>query len=77
MITITLPPELERVVTERAEKQGTTPELYLLGELNEHYLSELPAATQEPTHETMADFFEGYAGTGFHDAREGRSENVR
>ena len=62
MITITLPPELERVVTERAEKQGTTPELYLLEEMNERYLSELPAA-QEPAHETMADFFEGYAGT--------------
>lgn len=63
MITITLSPELERVVTERAEKQGTTPELYSLEDMNERYLSKLPTATEEPANETMADFFEGYAGT--------------
>src|SRR5437868_5182186 len=63
MITITLPPELEQVVTERAEQQGTTPELYLLGDLRERYLLETPPLNEEQQGETMADFFEGYAGT--------------
>ena len=62
MVTITLPPELEQIVIQRAQQQGTTPELYLLAELRERYL---PKATPDTTPQegSMADFFEGYAGT--------------
>lgn len=63
MITITLPPELEQIVAERAQQQGTTPELYLLEELRERYLPEITSTIEEKEGETMADFFEGYAGT--------------
>jgi hypothetical protein len=64
MVTITLPPDLEQVVTERAKKQGTTPELFLLGELRGHYLQASPIPVTEIREgETMADFFAGYAGT--------------
>jgi hypothetical protein len=63
MVTITLPPELEQIVIERAEQQGTIPELYLLDELRGRYLPERPSENNEQDNETMADFFEGYAGT--------------
>ncbi len=63
MLTITLPPDIEEVVSEHAEKQGTSPELYLLGELRQRYLPELPAQELPQDGETMADFFKGYAGT--------------
>ena len=39
MVTITLPPELEQVVTERAHGQGTTPELLAIDSLEKLYLS--------------------------------------
>jgi len=67
MITITLPPELEQAVCERAQQQGTTPELYLLADLRDRYLLEVPHAIEteidQSEGETMADFFAGYAGT--------------
>jgi hypothetical protein len=64
MVTITLPPDLEQVVTEQAKKQGTTPEIFLLGELRERFLQEAPdTGTEIREGETMADFFAGYAGT--------------
>ena len=64
MVTITLPPDLEQVVTERAEQQGTTPELFVLEELRGRYLNAPSVTVTGQTEgETMADFFAGYAGT--------------
>ena len=66
MITITLPPELEKIITERAQQQGTTPELFLLDDLWKRYapspLPEPDTETKPVEGETMADFFEGYIG---------------
>ena len=46
MVTITLPPELEMVVTQRANKQGTTPERIALDGLCEKFLPDSgPVAT--------------------------------
>ncbi len=61
MVTITLPPELEQLVTEQAQQKGTTPELLTLDKLRELLL---PATPPPPPAEglTMADFFDGYAG---------------
>jgi len=65
MVTITLPPELEKVVTERAKQQGTTPELWTLERLTQSLQDESIA---ESVHEansedgSMLDFFEGYIG---------------
>jgi hypothetical protein len=65
MVTITLPPELERVVVERAKLQGTTPELWTLDRLNRSLQADTAA---EPSHMSsaddgsMLDFFKGYAG---------------
>jgi hypothetical protein len=65
VITVTLTPDLEKVISECAEKRGTTPELYVLDELRAHHISESQAASHDvaPQGQTMADFFEGYAGT--------------
>ena len=77
MVTITLTPELERVVTERAQRQGTTPELWTLDKLRETLQ---PDTSSEPAPETpaedgtMPDFFAGYVGilTAVSSCREGR-----
>lgn len=64
MVTITLPPELEKVVREQAARKGTTPEVYVLASLQGLYLPESPVGpVAEQEGETMADFFEGYSGT--------------
>lgn len=63
MVTITLPPELEAVVSQRAQQQGTTPELYLLDQLRERYLPQNTHGLEDAADETLADFFVGYAGT--------------
>ncbi len=65
MVTITLPPELERVATERAKRQGTTPELWTLDRLSQSLQAELAVEpVPEPISEdgTMLDFFAGYVG---------------
>jgi hypothetical protein len=65
MVTITLPPELEKVVTERAKQQGTTPELWTLDRLHQSLQAEAAVeSASEPTAESgsMLDFFEGYVG---------------
>jgi hypothetical protein len=65
MVTITLPPELEQIITERARQQGTTPELWTLDKLRQSLQSDAPVeATAEPDADsgTMLDFFEGYVG---------------
>ena len=62
MVTITLPPELEKTVTERAQRNGTTPELFLLDDLRQRYLP--PKQPEPPVVEgqTMADFLKDYIG---------------
>ena len=65
MVTITLPPELERVVTERAKRQGITPELWTLDKLSQSLQAELAVKpAPEPASEggSMLDFFAGYVG---------------
>ncbi len=65
MVTITLPPELERAVTERAKQQGTTPELWTLDKLQQSLQAEAAAElVPEPISEggSMLDFFAGYVG---------------
>ena len=48
MITITLPPELEQIVTEQARQQGTTPNLLALDSLTKLYLPPpLPSLSQK------------------------------
>jgi hypothetical protein len=60
MVTITLPPELERVVTVQAQQQGTTPELLTLDKLREVLL---PAITPPPVTEgTLADYLGEFIG---------------
>ncbi len=39
MVTITLPPELEQIVTQQAQQRGTTPDLLALDTLTQLYLS--------------------------------------
>ncbi len=58
MVTITLPPELEQVVREQAQQQGTTPELLTLEKLRSLLLPPIPANETV----SMADFFAGYIG---------------
>ena len=65
MVTITLPPELEKVITERAKQQGTTPELWTLDRLTQFLQAEVAIEdTHEPASEggSMLDFFEDYVG---------------
>ncbi len=65
MLTITLPPELEKTITERANQQGTTPELWTLDTLRQSVQSNpLAESSPEPAPEgeTMLDFFAGYVG---------------
>ncbi len=66
MLTITLPPELESVVTKQAQDKGVTPELFLLDDLLKRYVPvplPEPSADAEPIEEeTMADFFADYIG---------------
>ena len=59
MVTITLPPELEQTVTERAHKQGTTPEMIALDGLREKFL---PASDPVAAEGTMADFLGDFIG---------------
>jgi hypothetical protein len=60
MVTITLTPELEEIVTERAQQQGTTPELIALDGLRGWFApSEL---SQSIEGETMADFLGDFIG---------------
>jgi hypothetical protein len=59
MITITLPPELEKTVSEKAEQQGTTPELLVLDELRLRFSPEKPELGSEGT---LADFLGDFIG---------------
>jgi len=62
MVTITLTPELEQAVNERARQQGTTPELLIQNDLRQKYLPAESAAMSSEG-ETMAEFFAGYIGS--------------
>lgn len=69
-MTITLTPDIERAVTQRAARQGTTPELLALNDLRGLYAEE--PAIDEPAVEdgpedlagkTLADVLKGRTGT--------------
>jgi hypothetical protein len=62
MLTITLPPELEQAIEERAQEQGTTPELLVLGDLRERYLPERQPEPPVVEGQTMADFLKDFIG---------------
>jgi hypothetical protein len=65
VVTITLPPEMERVVTAGAKRQGTTPELWALEKLNRSLQVEAamePASDPASEGGSMLDFFGGYVG---------------
>ena len=53
MITITLPPELEQTITEKARHKGTTPELLTLDTLLREFLPPSPPSENEGT---LSDF---------------------
>lgn len=59
MLTITLPPELERTVTEQAQRQGTTPQLLVLDELRHRFA---PAHSTPPVGGNLADFLGEFVG---------------
>ena len=58
-MTITLPPELEQAVAERANEQGTTPQLLALDELRRSF----PPKSSFPAEEgSLADFLGEFIG---------------
>jgi len=62
LMTITLTPEIERALTEEAQRLGTTPEILALDCLREQFVSN---TTIEPTEEgqgTLADFLADHIG---------------
>jgi hypothetical protein len=65
MTTITLTPDLETALGERARRQGTTPELLALDGLRQLYGTPAPGGSepQEETGDTLYDFLKGYVGT--------------
>ncbi len=61
MVSITLPSELERVVTEEAAKRGTTAQLLTLDVLHERFLK--PSSSKQlPEGASLADALAGYIG---------------
>lgn len=61
-MTITLPPEIERALTARANQQGTTPELLALHDLHELYAEATPPP--DPFEgKSLADVLAGHIGT--------------
>lgn len=61
MATITLPPELEQVMTEQARRQGTTLEVLALDKLNAYFLPNVPVDSASEG-ETMADYRKDFIG---------------
>jgi hypothetical protein len=59
MVTVTLPRELESVVTEQALQQGTTPELLVLEELRQRFA---PGLHVPPEEGSLADFLGEFVG---------------
>lgn len=58
-MTITLPPELERAVAERARAQGTTPQLLALDELRRSFP---PVSSPAPEQGNLAEFLGDFIG---------------
>ena len=63
MTTITLTPDIERTLTEQAQRQGTTPELLALDGLRRLFGPEQTPTVENPVGETLFDFLDGYVGT--------------
>ncbi len=63
MTTITLTPDIERSLAERARRQGTTPELLALDGLRRMFAPEQTPTFESPSGETLFDFLQGYVGT--------------
>lgn len=63
-MVITLTPEIERALTEQADRQGTTPERLALESLREWFLGFGSRAVEEPAvgSRTLADALSGYVG---------------
>ena len=59
MITITLTPDLEKVVAERAKAQGTTPELIALDSLRKQFLT---VESDIEAQGSLADFLGDFIG---------------
>lgn len=62
MLTITLPDELEKTITERAKRSGMTPEVFVIDDLQERYLPPRQPDTAPVPEQTMADFLKDYIG---------------
>ncbi len=62
-MTITLTPDLERVLAARAERQGTTPELLALHDLHELYQKEEQPTEEQFDGKTLVDVLAGRTGT--------------
>ena len=62
MTTITLPPDLEQVLAEEANKRGTTSELLALDSLRQLFASPQTKGGKEQN-ETLFDFLSGHIGT--------------
>ena len=59
MVTVTLPGELEKLVIEKAQQQGTTPEMLVLDELRQRFISEAPPV---PAEASLAEFLGDFVG---------------
>lgn len=62
---ITVPPDIERVISARASELGTSPEVVILDSLRERFCP--PGKDEDdtdhtPLDETLADFLDGYVG---------------
>lgn len=60
-MTITLTPELEQALEQRARQQGTTPEVLAIDSLTKTYLPRAAFPTEEG--ETLANYWADYIGT--------------
>ena len=59
MVTIVLPTDLEKTITERAQRNGTTPELLVLKTLRQEFGTDVTPGANEGT---LADFLGDYIG---------------
>ncbi len=62
MINIILPPDLEQAVTHQAQRQGTSPELYLLNDLRQRYLAQESPAPPSQEAQSMAEYLGDFVG---------------
>jgi hypothetical protein len=59
---ITLIPDIECALTERAHRQGTTPEILALESLRKQFVPTAPSDDQTMTQGTLADFLADHLG---------------